>query len=164
MNWSSKLTAISFLAVAALGAAPFMGGCTTDSKTSGDTTGGDDDDSDDDDINTPGDDDDTKDDAGTTPSTCEGNKQEADFDPPELQTCLESKCCTELKTCFDIADGDDGVGCEVYATCMATCSEDVDAGDETCFDACDSSTSQAVIDAYNAILSCGADSANKCIE
>jgi hypothetical protein len=166
MTTSAKWTTVTFLAASALGAAAFAFGCTVTSGTvddDGDAGGS----SSGDPVSTPPA---TEDDGGTdaATATCEGNNQDltkADFDPA-CQSCLEASCCTELKGCYNqTAEADGGIpvdDCNAYTQCILFCNNG-DAGDPaTCQSECDQATTQSIIDAYDAILSCG--SANGCAE
>src|SRR5689334_17176878 len=94
---SIKWTTVSFLAASALGAGAFaFAGCTV---TSGDP-------SDDGGVVKDGGGTDTTpsdsggDDGGTV--TCEGNtKQQKKLVSDACQNCLNTNCCSELKTCFN---------------------------------------------------------------
>lgn len=160
MNSSAKFSAFSFLAAAALGAAAITG-CTLSSGTVDDTDGGTW--NNDKDSGTPATDGGATDsgtDGGDT-LTCE-SKQEGEFISPECQSCLATSCCTELKTCFDIAgDDDEGlVDCNEYASCVDACGAITDAEEAAdCYETCDSiATDNGVVAAYDAILSCGTTS------
>jgi hypothetical protein len=150
MNSSAKMTAVSFLAAAALGAAVFTG-CTVGSGTVDDTDGG---------TTTPKTDSGTSDtgkpdtDGGGT-ATCE-SKQQGDFIDAKCQACLAGSCCTELKGCFDIAgDVDAGkVDCNDYSTCIDDCGTKPDAEREACYADCDTTAADGVQTAYDKITAC----------
>src|SRR5262245_17040067 len=148
MNSSAKITTVSFLAAAALGAAVFMG-CTTTSTTVDDTDGG---------TST------SKTDSGSSSSggdsggggaTCE-SKQQGTFISDTCQACAEKSCCTQLKTCFDLP-GDDANGkvdCNAYTTCIDDCGTKPEGELETCYKDCDDTAADGVQTAYEAIESC----------
>ena len=101
-------------------------------------------------------------------NTCEGNKQTSgDFFSPACQNKLNSVCCTELKTCFDIVPGNDDAGqpgsdCNGYSKCIDICTKKADgvtpetdqAKIAACDDDCDSLSTPEVIGAYKAIVDC----------
>jgi hypothetical protein len=76
----------------------------------------------------------------------------------ECQTCLEQKCCTELKSCFNIVPDDSGtkVDCDEYATCIANCQTTGGDGEQDCIDACNLTAADGVETAYGTIETCGA--------
>lgn len=150
MNSSAQLTAISFLAAAALGAAVF-GGCTTTSGIVDDTDGG-----------TPSDRTPVDNDSGSQPDAsqdagpkCE-SKQDGILGSEKCQSCLAASCCTELQGCFSIAaDADAGkVDCNEYATCINECGTKPEAERDACYEDCDLTAADNVANAYNAIVNC----------
>lgn len=155
MNSNAKTTAISLLAVAAVGAAVFMG-CTVSSGTVDDTDGG----------NQPQRDGGSDEDTGTPDDTdggaavCE-SKQEGKFINDTCQACVEAACCTELKTCFDLpADADNGkVDCNAYTECIDSVRDECSAKPtqeeiDECFADCDLTAADGVQAAYDGIVSC----------
>ncbi|MBX3204228.1 MAG: hypothetical protein KF764_04120 [Labilithrix sp.] len=149
MNSNAKTTAFSLLAVAAVGAAVFMG-CTVGSGTVDDTDGGDQpkkDGGSTEDTGTP------TDDAGA--ATCE-SKQEGVFVDETCQACVAKSCCTELKTCYDLP-GDDANGkvdCNAYDTCIDDCGGKAEGERADCYKDCDDTAATGVQSAYEAIESC----------
>ena len=165
MTLSAKLTAVSFFALTGVAAGSFaFAGCTV---TSGNPTTGDGGGTP---ITTPTGDSSTGDsstgDAGA--AVCEGNKQSTgDFFNAKCQAKLNSVCCTELKTCFDIVPVADDAGargmddCNAHQVCYVKCLTKADGTPETdqtklnaCYDDCDTLAPQNVVDAYNAIDKC----------
>jgi hypothetical protein len=149
MKSSAKKTAISFLAVAALGAAAFIG-CKVDSTTSPDLSG---------DNNTPDTGTGTPHSDAATPDTGTGTPacetKQAAFEFPG-QACLDEKCCDKLKTCFDITPTDGTVDCNTYSECYDNCSKS-DAGADAgtaCYEACEAAAGDEVKAAYKAIADC----------
>ena len=158
MNSSAKMTAISFLAAAALGAVIFTG-CTTGSGTVDDTDGG---------TQTNNKDSGTtpKTDGGTTDTdsgpaaTCE-SKQQGDFVDAKCQACLAGACCTELKGCFNAAVDDAGgkLDCNDYSTCINDCTG-TEAELEACYTACDGAAADGIAQAYTGIETCATTNCN----
>ena len=178
MNASAKVTAV-LLACAALGTAVFSG-CTVNSTSNNDTDGG----------NTSGSSGSTSGDGtsgGSTSGTtgtgtdgggtgvpvgtgCAENKQKEGVVSVECQTCLETKCCTELKGCFNVAATGDKVDCDDYATCASKCHDDAaaeaDGGDPSdletaCItDLCNPAAVDGIPAAYDAIIACGEKTEN----
>ena len=157
MNSSAKMTTLSFLAAAALGAVVFTG-CTVSSGTSNDTDGG----TQNNDEKDAGSTDET--DAGETPDSgdvkaCETNdKQTAPLISAECQSCLDTSCCSQLTACFSIP-GDEQAGtvdCNVYAKCIADCGEKQ--GDELtkCYEECDLVAAEGVAQGYDGVVTCAA--------
>jgi hypothetical protein len=174
MTLSAKWTAVSFLALTSVAAGSFaFAGCTITSGNPTDEEGGTV-------ITNPtpdsGGTDTDAGDSGVAATTCEGNKQmSGDFLNAACQSKLNTVCCTELKTCFDLVPTADDAGttgqdCNAYAKCIDTCTRKTDGTPETdpmkvslCDDDCDALTSQNVIDAYNAIVTCaGAKASDVC--
>jgi hypothetical protein len=150
MNSSAKMTTISFLAAAALGAVVFAG-CTVGSGTVDDTDGG---------TVTPTPDSGTSDTGSTDTdsgpaATCE-SKQQGDFINATCQACLANSCCTELKGCFDLAgDADAGtVDCNEYSTCIDDCGTKPEAERDACYSDCDLTAAPGVQTAYESITTC----------
>jgi hypothetical protein len=156
MNSSAKLTTV-LLAAAALGAAvSVFGGCTVDSTTNTDTDGGS--------SGTSG----TSGTSGSTSGTsgtsgggtdagaCPGNKQKEALGEDACQACLEQKCCTQLKGCFNLppVDASTQLDCDGYATCIFDCSKEQDP--KGCEDTeCQTTGAPGVSDGYDAIEACG---------
>lgn len=164
MNSSAKTTAISLLAAAALGAAVFTG-CTVTSGTDDDVDGGTQN-NDKKDAGATDKDASTETDGGGT-ATCETKRTSEYIVSPTCQACLDAKCCSQQKTCFDIeAPADKSkVNCNDYAACIddcgatATTEEELDA----CYGDCDLTGADGVQTAYEAIVSCGVtDCAAEC--
>ena len=153
MNSSAKTTVVSFLAAAALGALVF-GGCTvtTGSGTVDDTDGGtnnnntNDADSEDTDSGVP--------DTGDNGGVCE-TKQTNFFEPADCQTCLNTKCCSELTACFALPadEANAKAECNGFKTCLDDCTaqEDVDACNQECVELV---AADGVANAYIAIADC----------
>jgi hypothetical protein len=176
MNSSAKLTVVTLLAAAALGVA-VISACTINSTTSNDTDGGLSSTSSTTSGGTTSSSGSTTSSGGTTsssgsttsssgdPAACV-TKQDAGtiFDPPACQTCLQGHCCSELTTCFNIAGDSTHFDCNDYSDCVASECDHPDAGDN-CGDSCNFATGgdggaagggNGVVDAYQAILHCGA--------
>lgn len=161
MTLSAKWTVVSFFALTSIAAGSVaFAGCTV---TSGNPTTGD--------GGTPvvpptGDSAVPAEDAGDAATVCEGNKETGIFFSPACQSKLNTVCCSELKTCFDLAPGNDDAGqagydCNAYAKCIDTCTKKTDGTPETdqakiaaCDDDCDTLTNPAVQAAYKAIVDC----------
>lgn len=177
MNSSAKFSVITLLASLALGVAAIQGcSVSTNSGSNPDTGGGiqpgTGDDDDDDDNTTP----DSGTDANPT-ATCEDSKQakENEFAPESCQTCMEGSCCTQLTTCFGllvdsngdgIHDATDDFDCnDLYRCAYTDCVTD-HPGDQAAQDACaqecvtDGNAPTAVLDALDAINSCGTTNCN----
>lgn len=155
MNTSAKLTAVSFLAALALGAAAFTG-CTTSSTIDDDTDGG-----------QTGDDDDDDDDAGNGSDTgnnapaCESKQDTSKgiLVSETCQTCAEreTNCCAEIKTCFDIAgDPEAGLGdCHYYVEGSDECQGKPEGEErETCYKDLNDTSAPGVQEAYEALVDC----------
>ncbi len=149
MKFSVKFTTVSFLAAAALGAGALaFGGCTVTSGTV-DEDGGP--------PVTP-----TGGDSGSDAApaaTCEGNKQQGDLVSAACQACLNAKCCTELKGCFNAnitANQQGGTQtCQEYATCISTCITKSTASDQAlCYEDCQALAAQDIPSDYEAIITC----------
>jgi hypothetical protein len=166
MNSSAKTTAVSFLAAVALGAAVLVG-CTIESGTVDDTdTGTRPGDKDKDkDSGTP---DDKEKDSGTPETgvapTCTAN-QKSVFVDDKCQACLSTKCCTELKSCFDVpADPAAGtVDCNEYTACIDEYREECNAKPtqderDECFAICDTTAAAGVKEGYESIVTCAESS------
>lgn len=163
MTLNAKWTAVSFFALAAMGAASMaFAGCTVTSGTVDNAEGG------------TG----TNTDAATTGDSavnaCPGNTKQdprAPFVNATCQKSLESECCAQLTSCFNItvqSDVDAGRGdndCGKYSACIAKCEFKADGTKETDVDKisacqnmdCRDATSDAVIAAYDAIAKCVTD-------
>lgn len=144
MSASAKLTAVTLLAAAALGAAVATQGCTVTSGTVDDTDGG-----------TQGTSGGSSDAGGGRDGGSSGGGEacKAGEFPTSVdatcQACLEQKCCADLKSCFQITPGTDaGLSCKELAECVN------DAKDETEFQACVDSADPGVKDAYGRIVGC----------
>jgi hypothetical protein len=158
MNTSAKITAFSLLAASALGVAAFVG-CSTTSSLSDDTDGG----SRDSGSTT---DDDASTGSFTVGSICKTNTQVGKFGSDSCQKCLENKCCTQLKGCFNLAGIDAGqqqATCESYSDCTAECQQEATpAAVKECQDLCDEAT-PTFVQPYDAIETCGRSScASEC--
>jgi hypothetical protein len=163
MNSSAKLTAVTLLAAGALGVAA-MQGCTVTSGTNSDTDGG----SSSGTSGTSGNGTSSGSDSGTGDSgsaTCEGNKQEIPFEPASCQSCMNGACCDKMKTCFDIVKPDTEFDCnKLYKCAFVECIQagGGDAAIARCQEDCASTpppngnVSAEVLDAFNAIVACGA--------
>jgi hypothetical protein len=95
-------------------------------------------------------------------ATCDGYTLSADNTTDigtDCKSCLDTSCCTEMKTCFNLpagtaTGGGAGQDCNGYTHCIFQCNgqfgADPDAGADlqSCYTDCDTLTSQAVIDAY----------------
>jgi hypothetical protein len=107
-------------------------------------------------------------DSAVATTKCEGNKQAAgDIVSPACQAKLNTSCCTELKTCFDIVLTADATGtrgtdnCDKYRTCLTTCeTSSADGGLDACDSDCVALTQDSVVEAYNAILTCAMKNAS----
>ncbi len=159
MNSSAKKSALSFLAAAALGAAAIMGcSVSTGSGTVDDTDGG-----------THNNDNKDKDagsdkaDTGTdTPQTCELPTQTSKVEPAACQTCLEQKCCLEMKNCYALPGDEAGgkVDCDGLKQCLDDCAKDPDT-EKDCSKGCvDDLAAPGVKDAFASILTCQEQSCN----
>lgn len=162
MTLSAKWTVVSFFALTSIAAGSVaFAGCTVTSGNPVNDDGGTV-------ITTP-----TPDGGGdsggdsSVATTCAGNKQTSgDFFNAACQSKLNTVCCSELKTCFDIVPGQDDAGqpgqdCNAYSKCIDLCTKKTDGTPETdqakvaaCDDDCDTLTTTAVIDAYKAIVDC----------
>ncbi|MDB4998303.1 MAG: hypothetical protein JWM74_5735 [Myxococcaceae bacterium] len=172
MTLSAKWTAVSFLTLAtlAVGSVAFAG-CTVTSGKTDDIEGGT--------GNPPVPDSGTPTpeaggDSAVEETTCAGNKQSGgDFFSHACQQKLNTVCCTELKTCFDIVLQTDPAGargtddCNKYSSCIDACTKKADGTPETdkakisaCDDDCDTLTQDSVVNAYGDILKCATDKAN----
>jgi len=158
MTLSAKWTVVSFFALTSVAAGSFaFAGCTVTSGNPTDSEGGTV-------ITHPpvdGGGGDSSD--GAVATTCEGNKQTGgDIVSAACQSKLNTECCTELKTCFDIVLTPDDAGargtdnCDKYRTCLQTC--ETAGGGQAMIDACDMDcvalTQDSVVTAYNAIITC----------
>jgi hypothetical protein len=152
MKFSAKFTTVSFLAAAAIGAGALaFGGCTVTSGTVNDDGGP---------TVTPENDGGTGTD-GSTAATCEGNTQKADLVSADCQACLDTKCCTELKGCFNAPVTSDGGGtddCNAFSTCISFCYQNAQPG--ACLDECAAAAGDGIPDAYQGIIDCA--KANGC--
>ena len=151
MNTSAKMTAFSLLAASALGVAAFVG-CTTSSSLSDDTDGGHRDSGLTDDGSTGG---------FQVGDICKTTYQQGAFGSTTCQQCLDTKCCTQLKGCFDLAGIDAGgtqATCEAYSDCTAGCQDEATPQKvQECQDLCDVATPQFVAP-YDQIEACGRSS------
>jgi hypothetical protein len=103
-------------------------------------------------------------DASTGDGGVEGNvgtvcksAQKSQIIDDTCQLCLEQKCCTQLKGCFDLP-ASDGVSCDEYGACVdqfkcEVLDPAVDAGSTTC-DGCRSGAATGVPAGYNNIVMC----------
>lgn len=155
MNSSAKMTTLSFLAAAALGAVVFMG-CTVTSGTVDDTDGGT--------QNNDKDAGNNNNDSGQQSETGTGDKCEstqpesAKFQPEACQTCLEKSCCVEIKNCFNLpGDPDNGkLDCAGFKDCIDDCATKP-AGQEQddCIKECtDDLAAAGVVDAWQSLTAC----------
>ena len=136
MNTSAKMTIFSLISASAVGVLVFVG-CTVGSSLDNNTDGGG---SVFDDGGGPG-----RADTGTgtrhvVGSVCKTTYQTKPFpvsgdDDPLLscQQCIEQKCCTTLRGCYDLTPKDAGAGagtstCQDYADCVDGCNPEQDAG------------------------------------
>ncbi|CAN5924697.1 hypothetical protein BH11MYX4_BH11MYX4_31540 [soil metagenome] len=157
MTLNAKWTAVSFFALAAMGAASVaFAGCTVTSGKVDDVEAG------------PG----TNTDAGKTDSpsgkACPGNtKQTTTFINATCQSAMETACCAELTTCFDIVPDQDAAAggtddCNKYSQCIPKCRFKIDgttpetdeAKISACQDDCDLAAPKSVVDAYTALTAC----------
>jgi hypothetical protein len=161
---NAKWTAVSFFGLAAMGAASIaFAGCTVTSGKLDDVEAG------------PG----TKTDAGTLTDSstatdspvgnaCPGNtKQTTTFINAACQSALETACCAELTTCFNIVPDQDAAAggtddCNKYSQCIPKCRFKIDgvtpetdkAKIGACEDDCGLAAPKSVVDAYDAIAVC----------
>jgi len=158
MTLSAKWTVVSFFAVTSIAAGSVaFAGCTVTSGNPVDSDSGTV-------ITNP-----TPDGGGgdSAVNACPGNtKQTSTFINAKCQAKLDSVCCSELTTCFDLTSGPDDAGttpqdCNGYTNCIDLCTRKTDGTPETdtmkvslCDDDCDALTGQNVIDAYKAIADC----------
>lgn len=166
MTLNAKWTAVSFFAVAAMGAASVaFAGCTVTSGTIDDKEGGTG-------TNT---DSSTGTDGGadSAVNACPGNtKQTTIFINQACQQAMEAACCAELTTCFDIVPDQDAAAggtddCNKYSQCIPKCQfkldgttpETDDTKIQACYDDCDLAAPKSVVDAYNAIAACSKNNA-----
>lgn len=168
MTLSAKWTVVSFFALTSVAAGSVaFAGCTVTSGNPTDSEGGTV-------ITNPTPEAGTGDaaDSAVPVTTCEGNKQTSgDFFSPACQSKLNTECCTELKTCFDLVPTADDAGttgqdCNAYSKCIDLCTRKTDGTPETdpmkvslCDDDCDALTGQPVITAYKAIVDCATQKA-----
>ncbi len=162
MTLSAKWTAVSFLALTAVATGSFaFAGCSVTSSNPTDTEGG---------TGNP------VVDSGKVAVKCEGNKQTGgDLFSASCQAKLNALCCTELKTCFDIAPtadaGADGGttpdDCNKFSSCITDCKTKADGTPETdqaalsaCGDDCEALSTPEVAKAYDAIVACATAKAN----
>src|SRR4051812_13252550 len=118
MTLSAKWTAVSFFALTALGGATLVfGGCTVTSGKVDDIEGGSGNNTTPDkDSGTPTD--------SSTHSACPGNtKQPVILINESCQSALETACCAELTTCFNIVNDQDAAAggtddCNKYSQCI----------------------------------------------
>jgi hypothetical protein len=153
MNTSAKVTAIALLAACSLGVAIFSA-CTVTSTTNPDTDGG---------ITNPNP---SATDSTPVPGTDAGDAggggaacgQDLEAGAPvrssTCQTCLQTKCATQLNNCLAL---DAGVSCAEYGNCIDCCN-----GEKSCEDLCDQGTPDSVSSAYDALGTCsdGPENAN----
>jgi hypothetical protein len=163
MTLSAKWTVVSFFALTSVAAGSFaFAGCTVTSGNPVDTDSGFP-------ITTPTPEAGDTDAADGAAAACPGNTQQKSvFINATCQAKLDSVCCTELTTCFNLTPvGMDDAGttpqdCNGYTNCIDICTKKADGvTPETdpmkvslCDDDCDSLSSQNVIDAYKAIADC----------
>ena len=133
MTLSAKWTVVSFFALTSVAAGSFaFAGCTVTSGNPTDSEGGTV-------ITNPVDSGGGTDsgDSGVAATTCEGNKQTSgDFVNAACQSKLNTECCTELKTCFDLVPTADDAGttgqdCNAYSKCIDLCTRKTDGTPET---------------------------------
>ena len=156
MNSSAKMTTVSFLAAAALGAAVFMG-CTVTSGTVDDTDGGTQNNNNNNDGGGGGNDSGSQPETGT--EACQAPQPDtAKFEPAACQSCYESKCCLELTNCFSLP-GDEANGkldCAGFKSCLDDCAGKP-AGQEQddCITECtDVLAADGVVDAWRSLQTC----------
>lgn len=164
MTLSAKWTAVSFFALSALGAGSFIfGGCTVTSGKVDDVDGS---------TGNPNTDSGSGDAAdGSVVNACPSNtKQTTVFINAACQSALDTACCSELKTCFDIVPDQDAAAggtddCNKYSQCIPKCRFKADGTtpetDQTlvgkCQDDCDALTQKPIVDAYDAIAKCATE-------
>jgi hypothetical protein len=86
-------------------------------------------------------------------SACATSKQDAGvvFRTAACQSCLNTKCCTQLTKCFNIPETTDNIDCNDYHNCIEAAN-----GDTAKENLCDTVASDAgIIEAYQAIADCG---------
>jgi hypothetical protein len=160
MTLSAKWTAVSFLTLATVAAGSIaFAGCTVTSGKTDDFEGGT--------GNPPVDSSTPTPDAGDAAvAKCEGNKQTgSDIVSATCQQKLNTACCTELKTCFDIVLTKDMTGargtdnCDAYRACLDQCekTETDPAKLDLCDKDCVTLTQDSVVNAYNDIIQCATD-------
>jgi hypothetical protein len=158
MTLSAKWTVVSFFALTSIAAGSVaFAGCTVTSGNPVDTDSG----------IPPVTDPDSGADGAT--AACPGNtKQTSTFINATCQAKLDSVCCAELTTCFNLTPmGTDDAGttpqdCNGYTSCIDICTKMADGVTpepdpmkiSLCDDDCDSLSTQNVIDAYQAIADC----------
>jgi hypothetical protein len=168
MNLSNKWTAVSFVTLSAIGVACLaFGGCTVTTGTinsDGGTI------IDDGGIIVDNDADVTADASildSAVPNACPGNtKQAYTWGTEACQSALDTACCAQLTACFSIVVDQDAAGptndCNKYAKAIDDCQKKADGTPETdnakiqaCQDDADLLSPKTVVDAYNAIITCG---------
>jgi hypothetical protein len=161
MNSSAKITALSLLAAAALGAAAIQG-CTVTSDTNPDTDGGTHDNNNNNNDNTDNTGD-SGDNTGTTnPDSGDTGpiaSQTSQFLPAECQTCLQESCRTDMTTLFGITADSGHLDGNAFKECVDDCSKGADA--DACINAADTGcvalAAPGVEDAYRAVMACADD-------
>lgn len=155
-----KLARLSFFAVAALGAGAFaFAGCSVTTGTVDDNGGnGSNLDSGTQPTEDGGSEVDAGDDDAST-ALCTDNQQvNKPIVSDTCQACLDQGCCTQLTGCFNIAVSEDAgvtpLNCDGYAECVAQCASESDP--TACYEECDLATTQEIITAYDALVTCGA--------
>lgn len=138
--FSAKVTTVSFVAAAALGAAALaFAGCTVTGGTV-DNDGG------------------PAVDTGSPDApvaTCEGNKQAGSLVSAACQSCLNAKCCTELKGCFNatvIPDAGGTEDCNEFSKCISFCYEK--AQPQACLEECAAAAGDGIPDRYQDFIDC----------
>jgi hypothetical protein len=156
MMLKAKWTAVSFFAVAALGAASVaFAGCTVTSGTVDDREGG------------TG----TNTDSGTSTgdsatdspvvNACPGNtRRTIEIVDATCQAALDEECCAEQTACFNIVPDQDAAAggtddCNAYTKCIALCNgEPDDNKKQLCYGDCDAASQKTIADAYDALVAC----------
>lgn len=101
----------------------------------------------------------------STPVACEGNAQTATIVNATCQACLNAKCCTELKTCFNMPKNSGGANCDEYAKCIDDCFSDkypTDADKQKCATDFCIAAAPEFQQPYEAIIDC-AERNNNCV-
>jgi hypothetical protein len=157
MNSSAKITALSFLAAAALGAAAIQG-CTVTSDTNPDTDGGTHNNNNNNPDNT--DNGDSGDNTDTTPpdsgDTGPIASQTSLFKPEACQSCLLNNCHTDMATLFGITAESTQLDGNGFKDCVDGCASeaDVEACTSTGENSCTKLAAPGVEDAYRSVMAC----------